>query len=363
MKIKTEILQKMISKVIQGASNNNMIPITSLIGVEVSNKKLTLMTTNGSVQFRVISDFELDATENAKDFYTIVNAEIFSKLVGKTTKEFIELNNNNNYLEIKGNGIYKLEIAINEEGEMVKFPDIIKIDAEPIAINVELLQDALNIAKASAAKTFEVPCLTGYYIDNNIIATNKQMACKLENCGLKDSEPVLLSNVMAELLLIIDGEESINLLKKDNDLIFYNSNYIIAGKELEGKELYPVKPIENLVSQTYANSIKVNKQDLLNVLDRMSLFVANYDKGGIYLTFGKAGLVVRSQKSNAEENIPITYDNEPTEFNCLIDIAMLESQIETITTDDVEIQYGQDKSLRIVNNKCLSVISFLEKTN
>jgi hypothetical protein len=59
MKIKTEILQKMVSKSIQGASFNKMIPLTSLIGIEVQkdlmtySSKLILTTTDGSNQFKV----------------------------------------------------------------------------------------------------------------------------------------------------------------------------------------------------------------------------------------------------------------------------------------------------------------------
>jgi DNA polymerase III sliding clamp (beta) subunit (PCNA family) len=97
MRIKTEILQKMVSKAIQGSSNNKMIPLTSLIGIEFKEDilggkgSLILTTTDGSNQFKVNH-----TVEGTGEFYTIVNAETFSKLVGKTTKEFIELENKKN---------------------------------------------------------------------------------------------------------------------------------------------------------------------------------------------------------------------------------------------------------------------------
>ena len=37
MKIKTELLQKMVAKAIQGASDNKMIPITSCMGTLLSS--------------------------------------------------------------------------------------------------------------------------------------------------------------------------------------------------------------------------------------------------------------------------------------------------------------------------------------
>lgn len=356
MKIKTELLQNMIAKAIQGASNNKMIPLTSLIGIEVKDKNLVLTTTDGSNQFKINQ-----TVEGTEDFYTIVNADIFAKLVGKTTREFIELINRENYLEVTGNGSYKLEIAVNEEGEMVRFPDIKDIQGTELAINLNNLQEAINVAKASVAKTMEVPCLTGYYISDNMITTDRQLVCKLGNELI--TEPILISSEMAELLLLVEGDEILELLKKDNNLIFYNANYTIAGKELEGKELYPVQAITGLIDTVYDNSVKVNKQELLNVLDRMSLFVSDYDKNGIYLDFHSNQLWIKSQKSNAMEVIDYIDNQLANSFNCLVDIEMLKAQIETISTDSVELCYGQEKSIKIIDGNCIHIISLLEKEN
>lgn len=362
MKIKTDLLQNMIAKAIQGASNNKMIPLTSLIGIEVdknymSNQGsfLTLITTDGSNQLRIKQKID----DIREDFYTIVNADTFAKLVGKTTKEYIELENKENYLLVTGNGSYKLDIAINEEGEMVKFPEIKNIQGTELAINLNNLQEAIKVAKASVAKTMEVPCLTGYYIANDMVATDRQLACKLDTELV--SEPILISSEIAELLLLVEGDEILELVKKDNELIFYNANYTIAGKELEGKDIYPVQAIENLTKLEYTNTIKVNKQELLSVLDRMSLFITDYDKNGIRLAFTKEALCITSQKSNAQELIDAECTNEE-EYNCLVDIEMLKSQIETISTDIVEIAYGQDKSIKITDGNVIHIISLLEKT-
>ena len=362
MRIKTELLQNMVAKAIQGAGNNKMIPLTSLIGIEYLNNNLVLTTTDGSNQFKVnMTSAELGNTQEQSNFYTIVDADIFAKLVGKTTKEFIELENKENYLEVIGNGTYKLEIAINEEGEMVKFPKIENMNGKELAINLIDLQEAIRVAKASVAKTMEIPCLTGYYISDNTISTNKQLACKLANNLV--TEPILISSEMAELLLLVEGAEILELIKQDNDLIFYTANYTIAGKELANKDLYPVQAIQNLTALNYDNMVKVNKQELLNILDRMSLFVNEYDKNGIFLKFTPDELIVRSQKSNAEENISFVEALEVKEFQCLVDIDMLRSEVESISTDIVELHYGQDKSIKIVDGKATFVISLLEKAS
>ena len=364
MKIKTELLQEMVAKAIKGAGNNQMLPITSYMGILLQDKILTLMTTDGSNQLRIKNEIELDPMEGPTEqqkFYTIVNADTFSKLVGKTTKEFIELTNRENYLEVSGNGTYKLEIAVNEDGEIVKFPDYnFSATVEGKKISIEDLTNALITSKASVAKTMEVPCLTGVYLADDIISTDRQMVCTISN-KLVD-EPVLISSELAELIQLLTGE-TVELYKEDNKLLFTTDKVVIYGKELEGKDIYPVQPIIDLVKLEYNNTIKVNKQDLLNVLDRMSLFVTDYDKNGVFLKFGPQ-FKITSQKSNAVEDIAYEADSkELTEFECLVDIDMLRAQVESVSTELVELHYGQPKSLKIVDGNCTLVVSLLDKDN
>ena len=60
MKIKTEILKEMVSKSIKGSSQNKLLPITNYIGIEVKNKILTLITTDGNNQLKIKQEIELD---------------------------------------------------------------------------------------------------------------------------------------------------------------------------------------------------------------------------------------------------------------------------------------------------------------
>jgi DNA polymerase III sliding clamp (beta) subunit (PCNA family) len=361
MKIKTNLLQEMVAKAIQGASNNKLIPITSLIGIELKENILTLMTTDGSNQLKIIQNLENEIQDVNQEFYTIVNAETFAKLVGKTTKEFIELTNNENYLEVKGNGTYKLEIPVNEDGEMIKFPKGEQIeDTNAQQISIEKLKNILTSAKVSVAKTMEVPCLTGYYLSDKVVSTDRQMV-SYTNDKLFD-EPILISSEMAELLQLLEGD-NVTLYRQDNKLKFETKNIVITGKQLEGIDIYPVQAIENLVKLNYDNSIKVNKTEILDVLDRMSLFVSDYDKNGVYLKFEPNGLVIRSQKSNAEEAIVLPETSDREVFNCLIDIEMLKNQIQSLTTDIVEIYYGQPTSIQIKEGNTILVISLLSEDN
>lgn len=358
MKIKTSILQEMVAKAIKAVSNNKMIPLTSLIGVELQDGKLTLQTTDGNNILKVSQQVEFLYNEI---FYTIVNADTFSKLVGKTTSEYITLENNENYLDFRGNGNYKLELALNSDGEIVKFPDYeIDTTIQPIEVSVDKLKNVLSISKVAIAKTMEVPCLTGYYLGDKVLTTNREMVCYIEENIL--NKPILLLDTTAELLQLLTTPTML-LFIDDNKLVFKTENIVIYCRELEGKDLYPIVPIETLVKANYETSISVNKQDFLNVLDRMSLFVTDYDKNGVYLKFTKDGLEVRSQKSNAIELLDIKSDKPILEFECLADVEMLKSQIQTLASDIVSLYYGQSSSIEIKEGNIIMILSLIEKVN
>ena len=150
-------------------------------------------------------------------------------------------------------------------------------------------------------------------------------------------------------------------VKEDNKLMFSTESITVLGKELEGKDIYPVAAVENLAKSTYDNLVVVNKQDLLNVLDRMALFVADYDKNGVYLHFTDKGLEVRSQKSNAVELLEIKSETSVVEFNCLADIEMLQSQVGAIIGDIVNIYYGQSTSIKIKEGNTTMILSLMQK--
>ena len=357
MKIKTNMLQEMVAKAIKAVSNNKMIPLTGLMGIELGNNKLTLQTTDGNNVLKVCQPVESLDTQN---FYTIVNADTFSKLVSKTTSEYITLENNENFLEFKGNGNYKLEIALNSDGEIVKFPNYEIKDELAKIISTEKLKNTLTTAKVCSAQTMEVPCLTGYYIGDKVLSTNRDMVCYIDE-KLIDT-PILISSDTALLIQLISKSE-IKLIINNNILSFITDDIVINCRELEGKDIYPLIPLENLVKLNYDMFVNVNKNELLNVLDRMSLFVTDYDKNGVYLKFTKDGLEVRSQKSNAIELLDIKSDKPILEFECLADVEMLKSQIQTLASDIVSLYYGQSSSIEIKEGNIIMILSLIERVS
>lgn len=353
LKLKTLKLQEMVSKSIKGASNNKMIPITGLMAIVLKKGVLTLITTDATNTLKVMEkDIEGD------DFYVVVQTDIFSKLVAKTTVETIVLTLKENSLEVKGNGTYSIELPLDEEGQLIKFPEY-KFDdkTEKSVINLSTIKVLLNANKAALAETMEVPCLTGYYFDDKVITTDTFKVCS--NDIKVFPSKVLLPSELVELLAIMD-EEKITIQISGNKILFTTGNVIVFGTELDGIEDYPAEAIDAYLETEFTSVCKLPKGALLNVLDRLALFVATYDKNGVYLTFTNEGLMFSSKRSNGTELIKYQGSENFQTFTCCADIELLKSQIAAQEGEVVELWYGHEKAIKMTSGKITQIVALLE---
>jgi DNA polymerase III sliding clamp (beta) subunit (PCNA family) len=353
LKLKTLKLQEMVSKSIKGASNNKMIPITGLMAIVLKKGVLTLITTDATNTLKVMEkDIEGD------EFYVVVQTDIFSKLVAKTTTETITLTLKENSLEVKGNGTYSIELPLDEEGQPIKFPEY-KFDdkAEKTTINLSTVKVLLNANKAALAETMEIPCLTGYYFDDTVLTTDSYKVCSNEIKVFPNK--VLLPSELLELLAIMD-EEKITVQQSGSKILFTTGNVIVYGTELDGIEDYPAEAVQAYLETEFKSVCKLPKSALLNVLDRLALFVSTYDKNGVYLTFTNEGVIFSSKRSNGTELIKYQGSENFQPFTCCADIELLHSQIAAQDGEVVELWYGHEKAIKMVSGKITQVVALLE---
>lgn len=353
LKLKTLKLQEMVSKSIKGASNNKMIPITGLMAIVLKKGVLTLITTDATNTLKVMEkDIEGD------EFYVVVQTDIFSKLVAKTTTETITLTLKENSLEVKGNGTYSIELPLDEEGQLIKFPEY-KFDdkAEKATINLSTVKVLLNANKAALAETMEIPCLTGYYFDDTVLTTDSYKVCSNDIKVFPNK--VLLPSELLELLAIMD-EEKITVQQSGSKILFTTGNVIVYGTELDGIEDYPAEAVQAYLETEFKSVCKLPKSALLNVLDRLALFVSTYDKNGVYLTFTNEGVIFSSKRSNGTELIKYQGSENFQPFTCCADIELLHSQIAAQDGEVVELWYGHEKAIKMVSGKITQIVALLE---
>lgn len=354
LNIATLALQEMVAKAVKGASNNKMIPITGLMAIELTDGKLTLTTTDATNTLKVIKQ---DVT--GENFYVSVPVDIFSKLVAKTTTDHITLTLQENSLEVKGNGTYSIELPLDEEGQLIKFPNRSFETATMVKkIQLSTVKKLLTTNKVALAVTMETPCLTGYYCNKDeVITTDTFKVCG--NSINVFEEPVLIPAEIMELLALME-DENIEVRRQGNWIHFSTPSVVVYGCELEGVEDYPVDAIHAYLNTEFKSVCKLPKTALLNVLDRLALFISNYDKNGLYLTFTANGLLISSKRSNGTEIIKYQGSENFQEFTCCIDIELFKSQVSAQSGEVVELWYGHDTAIKMVSGNVTQIVALLE---
>ena len=352
--INTTLLQTMVARAVKGASENKMIPLTSLMAIELKDNTLTIITTDSTNYLYVKSDKVV-----GDDFYVVIQSEMFSKLVSKLTCENVTMELKENFLNVRGNGSYSIELPLNEDGELIRFPDpVSKVNLEDAGeVKLSTIKLITSTAKASLAETLDNPCYTGYYVGKNVVATDTYKICGI-NISLFD-EPALISASMMDLLDIFT-DETIKVSRDGDTVIFESPNTVLYGKFMDSIDDYQIEAINGLLDQEFGSVCKIPKTAMLQLLDRLALFVSAYDKNGIYLTFTRDGLQVESKQANSVELIPYIESSNFHNFTCCVDIEMLRSQIKSNGSDSVEIHYGEDNALKMTDGNVTQVVALLE---
>lgn len=356
--LNTEKLKDMVSRSVKGAGNNKLIPLTSLMAIELKDGKLTLITTDATNYLYIVEDKVV-----GDNFYAVVDANVFSKLISKMTSETVtlEIKSSLNYLEVKGNGTYKIELPLDENGEYIKYPDpIVGLDLSNAAekiINRTTIQVVLETIKPALAVTLENPCYTGYYLGKQVVATDtyKIASMDIDLLGARK----LISPEFMDLLSVMNAEK-ITVMFTDTDIVCSTPDCIVYGKFMEGIEDYAIDAIMGLVNTEFGSMCAVPKTELLQVLDRIALFVGTYDKNAIYLTFTRMGLQISSKATSGVEMIDYATSENFKDFTCAVDIQMLVNEVKSISNDIIEISYDVDNAIKMTDGNITIIVALLE---
>jgi hypothetical protein len=201
----------------------------------------------------------------------------------------------------------------------------------------------------------EYPWFTCYYVKDRIVATDTYTVADYNKGFLEDAK--LISSAVMDLLGLFSGE--ITVYVDGDKMLFEASKGSVYGTIPNGIENYSINDIEKLVQQKFDNSCTIAKSSLLNLLDRISLFVGVYDNGKITLSFGKDGLEVISKYAN--ETINYVNAENAGEFECSTDINTLTTQVKAQSGSEITIEYGADNAIKIIDGDITSVVALLEE--
>lgn len=355
VKIKTSALQEMVGKAIKCVSNNKLIPLTSLMGIKVEGNYFMVSTTDGTNYFYATCPDKVDCI----DFEVSVMADTFTRLIQKTTSDNVTLEIEGNLMIIKGNGTYKMELPLDENGAPIKFPNKIGsgFREKMGEIKVSTVKSVILANKPALAVNMDYPALTTYYCGKQVITSNRKQICRYDIPMFDD--PMLITPTLMELLASVSGE-TLEVMKDSNSVVYTTDFDSVFCPITEGIDTFPVEQINKLVDQDFKSNCKVSRSAILNIIDRLALFVSSYDKHAIYLTFTNEGIMLSSKKSSGEELIPYISSFDFAPYTCCINIEMFRSQIQTSDDEELNIFYGSEVAVKMQDKNVVQIIALLQ---
>lgn len=353
MKVVSSRMKDAVNKAIKGAGFNNLIPITSMIGIKLECGKLRLFTTDMTNTLCIIID-----KVSGEDMDITVDADKFGKLIAKTTSEDIDLSVKDEVLSVKANGTYKIPLISDEEG-LVTFLALTETKGKTTNVKLTSIMQAYNINKSALAKTLDNPALTGYYCGDMVISTDANVITFNDFKMFEQDEPLLISSQLMQLLTL-NKQEDIKLIVDKTLLTFIADDMVVQGAVMEGIDDFPADDVKAYLDEAFTSSCKVPKDLLLATLDRLALFIEPYDKNGAYFTFGRKGINIHSKKDASTEVINYVESKDFKPFICCVDIPMLKEQLQANPDDTVKICYGNENALKIESGKVTQVVALLE---
>ena len=351
----TEQLKKLVSYAIRGAGFIENFELTTYIGIRVEDGELYLNTTDNT-NYLSVSD-----VCQAENIDVTVNAELFSKLISKINSETVELEISDNALIIKGNGKYILPLIPDENGNNLSFPDKFPDSAEEIGtIKADDLITLNTTLKASLSSSKD-SVYTNYYFGDITLTTDRAMATILDKKMF--DEEYLFGKVFIELLSM--GLTDVTIAKADNKFVATANvtdtcTISVCTTVLNKITDFDTAGINRLANLETPAFCRFKKADMLELLERLSLFVSKFDDGAIELHFTDNSIEVSSLKSDGIESVDFTESKDIQDMTVKINIDRLRNQLKAYSSDIVDLYYGSPVCIKLKDRDLTQVIGLLK---
>jgi DNA polymerase-3 subunit beta len=308
--VNSKILEKLLSHIIPAVPNRTPMPVLENFLFDVTEGVLQVCATDLEIALKssinVSADKNLKMVIPARLVYDVV------KSLGDTQIKF-ETEGNTKLKLTTDNGIYTISFTSPDD-----FPSIPVVNKEKeINITGSELKKAIDQTSFAMSKEDMRPAMTGTLMEFSeeglrFVATDGHRLVKYINKKIKNGKEdqyILPERAISVLSKLLSDEKVIINFSKTN--VSFNIGEIEFISRLIG-EKYPayssVIPLEN------ENELKINTNEILSTIKRMSLFSASSSKQ-VKFTISKNNLEVSAEDidhgSNAKEQINCFYKGEP----------------------------------------------------
>ena len=295
MKINTESFTKILGTIIDLVKYNNIKPMTNMVELYADKNICHIGATDGITKVVATVNVEGDL-----DNIVLCLRDLY-KLIKLTTKETVELKKQNGYVEMKGNGKYKLHMQFDEMGNQVSLPLKLVEEKEPINISKDTVLALEKYHKFALCTDIEHGELCKYAKINNNTVASDSIIISVSNIELPMKE--MDSFVVSQLCnLPSDSICSVNTnyfrFKSEDEGITYSGQiYMNLAKE------FPVDLVQPVIeADMYDVVLKdIDTKEFISIVKRLNVFKSAFSVPSIYFENG----TIYNKDKTVEEKLTV----------------------------------------------------------
>ena len=365
--IRIEEIQQACGKILTAVDSNSLSVLTETLQIKTENKKMYISVTNREYLAKVKIDIPEDV-----EFLATVNANLFLKLVSQITTDTIELSVVDSTLILKGNGVYKLPLIFDSE-KLLELPEIeidnptVEFDVDSNALLSLIQYNSKELTKGQPSH----PMQKMYYVDEKGAITFIFGAC-VNSFTLEKPVKMLLNDRLVKLFKLFKGEKVHFTMGMDaltDDIIQTKVRFetpevtitSILSCDDTMLKTFPVDSIRGRANATYPYSIKVNKDQFLQTINRLLLFSsANSAKDIIKpiseFKFEKDHVVVFDTRGENKEEVWYSNSTIEDSYDTYLDLNDLKVTLETCVDPYVTLEFGDTQAVVVTHGNIKNVI-------
>lgn len=307
-------LSKALNTVQKAVTNRTTIPILKGILLEVNETDILTISASDldlSIQTKI-------SVENTQEGSIVVSAKLFTEIIRKLPSGEIQISLSDNHVIIN---------SYNSEFSIIGQPsdDFPKIDvlsnSKSIKIHKEIFKNMIKQTSFSASIDESRGIITGVLIEiekekiNMVALDGFRMGIRKENMLTNKNEDIIIpARILNEVYKILADEEgdSIDLLINNKNIIIRMDHTIILSRLLEGDFIN----YKEIVPKSFNCKVKVNKEDLLDSIERASLLAREGKNNLIKINIEEQKMIIssRSEEGKVHEEVFIEKEGEGLEI-------------------------------------------------
>lgn len=365
MIIKTKEFQQTCKSILGAVDTTTNATGSETLELIAEGKKLTLNVTNGEYFVSICSE-----SVDSDDFKATVDAKLFLNLIDKLDTEQLELKVKDNSLLVKANGNYIIPMIFLDD----KLLELKSITIDNVTNSFGIAAENLLSMLSYNTKEFSIDVPTKashmlYYLDEQGCITYRQGAC-VNNFYLENPVKLVLNQKLVKLFKLFskDGEVKFTLGQDDDGGViqtkvrFETSTTSITAITLNDASLlasFPIKAIRGRADNTYKYTINLDRNLLIRVLERLSLFTPGtygLAKDCASFKFFKDNLIISTLDEKNVETVPYNNTEIDGEYSCLLNIVNLKLILEGCTDQYITLHFGDGQAFVIARGNTKTVI-------